>query len=98
MGGDSLAGLPRGWFQPQEFAAACDFIGVMRRPQEEFDLEDLEKSLPGIKEKLQFIDAPLLEIASNEIRQRAAEGQPYRYYLPELVYQVIRQRNLYRIS
>ena len=96
MGGDTLMGLPLVWHLPQEFVAACDFLGVMRRPEDEIDLEELEKSLPGIKEKVLFIDAPLLEIASREIRQRAAEGQPYRYYLPDSVRKVIRERNLYR--
>jgi nicotinate-nucleotide adenylyltransferase len=98
MGGDTLMGLPVVWRQPHEFIAACDYLGVMRRPQDTIDLEGLESQLPGIREKVQFMDAPLLEIASRQIRQRAAEGRPYRYYLPESVCQVIRERKLYRAS
>ena len=70
----------------------------MRRPGEEPDLKDLERELPGISSKVHYVDAPLLEIASREIRQRVAMGKPYRYYLPEPVYDYINKHELYRQS
>ena len=95
MGGDSLRDLPT-WHNPKDFVEACDEIGVMRRPGDEIDLSGLEGRLPGASEKVHFVDAPLLEIASSEIRQRVASGHPYRYYLPDGVFQYIRDRGLYR--
>jgi nicotinate-nucleotide adenylyltransferase len=61
MGGDSLHELPQ-WYKPKEFILACDRIGVMRRPDEKIDFRDLEEVLPEISKKVEFIDAPLLEI------------------------------------
>jgi nicotinate-nucleotide adenylyltransferase len=96
MGGDSLHDLPT-WHEPQQFIEACDGIGVMRRPGDRVTLKSLEKILPGVTQKVRFIDAPLLEISSSDIRFRATEGKPVRYYLPALVYQIIQERKLYRI-
>lgn len=95
MGGDSLRELPN-WSRGQEFIQACARIGVMRRLGDNIDLETIEPALPGVSEKVEFIDAPLLEIASHQIRRRIAEGRPYRYYLPPAVVDVILKRNLYQ--
>ena len=67
MGGDSLHHLAD-WYKPAEFVALCDQIGVMRRPGEVMDIESVNKKLPELKDKMEFIDAPLLEISSNQIR------------------------------
>lgn len=94
MGGDSLHDLVD-WHQPQEFVAACDVIGVMRRPLDDVDLSTLEQEIPGLREKVRFINAPLMDISGTAIRWRIAAGRPFRYYLPLEVYQIIQQRNLY---
>jgi nicotinate-nucleotide adenylyltransferase len=96
MGGDSLRDLPIDWHKPDEFVEACDFLGVMRRPQDEIDLKSLEENIPGISAKIEFMNAPLLEIASRQIRRRAAEGRPYYYYLPKAVCQIIQEKKLYQ--
>ncbi len=67
----------------------------MRRPGARLDLASLEKKIPGLTAKLHFVEAPLLEIASHEIRKRAAEGQPFRYYVPAAVYDYIIDKGLY---
>ncbi len=96
MGGDSLSSLPTGWYQPQAFIDVCDRLGVMRRPDEHFELDALEAALPGLGAKLEIVEAPLLEIASRQLRRRIASGRPYRYYLPPAVYDLIEARQLYR--
>jgi len=95
MGGDSLADLPD-WHAPDKFLAACDEIGVMCRPGEEVDLSALDRQLPGLAEKVRFVQAPLLEISSSEIRRRAAGGRHFRHYLPDPVYEIILEKGLYR--
>ncbi|HEY3474718.1 MAG TPA: nicotinate-nucleotide adenylyltransferase [Anaerolineales bacterium] len=94
LGGDSLNDLPT-WHQPKEILYAAHWVGVMRRPGEEANLQELERELPGITSKVHYVDAPLLEIASREIRSRAATGKPFRYYLPESVYEYIERHHLY---
>ncbi len=95
IGGDSLRDLPK-WHKPRELLYACHWVGVMRRPGEEPDLKELEEELPGIASKVHYVDAPLLEIASREIRSRIAEGKPFRYYLPEPVFEYIEEHDLYK--
>lgn len=95
IGGDSLRDLPN-WERAQEFVKACDALGVMRRPLTRLRLDALEKALPGLGSKLEFVDAPLLEISSSEIRERVREGGHYRFYLPGAVYDIIGQRGLYK--
>lgn len=98
MGGDSLRDLPVNWHKPEEFIQACDIIGVMRRPQDQIDLESLEAEIPGISAKVEFMNAPLLEIAARQIRRRVAEGRPYRYYLLHSVYKIIQKKKLYQTN
>lgn len=95
IGGDSLHDLPS-WHLPQKLVQEVTAFGVMRRPGDNVDLAHLEQALPGISEKVRFVDAPLLEISASEIRRRIAEGRPYRYYLPETVYTLIQTRHLYQ--
>jgi nicotinate-nucleotide adenylyltransferase len=97
MGGDSLFDLP-GWHRPKDFLQACTALGVMRRPDDLVNLEALEQKLPGISERVEFVDAPLLEISSQQVRARAAAGAPFRHYLPQPVFQLIEQRKLYSQS
>jgi nicotinate-nucleotide adenylyltransferase len=87
MGGDSLRDLPA-WHKPAEFIVACHALGVVRRPG--------ERRLPGLSAKVRWIDAPRLEISASEIRRRAAQGRPYRFFLLPAVYEIILKRNLYR--
>jgi nicotinate-nucleotide adenylyltransferase len=97
LGGDSLRDLPT-WHMPRELLYASHWVGVMRRPGEQPDLENLEQELPGISSKIHYVDAPLLEIASREIRSRIANRQPFRYYIPLPVCNYIEQHHLYEQS
>lgn len=97
IGGDSLRDLPT-WHRPRDLLYACHWVGVMRRPGESANLDVLEHELPGISSKVHYVDAPLLEIASREIRGRIAERKPYRYYLHPAVYEYIEKHHLYQQS
>jgi nicotinate-nucleotide adenylyltransferase len=94
MGGDSLRDLPS-WHRPTDLLAALHFIGVMRRPGDSIDLPALDKIIPGLAGKVRYVDAPLLDIAAHEIRQRVANGRPFRYFLPPAVFDYILEHNLY---
>ena len=97
LGGDSLRDLPD-WHRPAELVTKCDEIGVMRRPGDSIDLTALEIKIAGITPKIRFVDAPLLEIASHEIRRRVSEGMPFRYYVVPTVYDYILEHRLYQKS
>ena len=76
MGGDSLRDLHT-WYKAQEFVSECDWLGVMHRPGDRIDLKDIETELPGITKKIRFVEAPLLEISSNQIRKLISVGKTF---------------------
>jgi nicotinate-nucleotide adenylyltransferase len=95
MGGDSLEDLPA-WYQPVEFLAACDEIGVLRRPGHMIDMAALETRLPGLVAKVRFIDSALIDISSTQLRVAIAAGKPFRYSLPPDVYRYVQEHHMYR--
>lgn len=94
IGGDSLHDLP-GWYRPETILQYCNCLGVMRRPGHKIDLDRLDARLPGVKDKLRFIETPMLDVSSSGIRERIREGRSYRYYLPSSVYKIIQMSNYY---
>jgi len=95
FGGDSLRDLPT-WRLNTELVAAVSKIGVMRRPGDPFDMPALEEKIPGLTEKVVFIDTLLHTLSSREIRRRVSSGESYRYYLLPTVYDYIQANHLYR--
>lgn len=94
IGGDSLGDLPR-WHQPHLLLELTDELGVMRRPGYPIHMDRLEKELPGIKNKIAWIEAPCLEISSSQIRKKIQSGQAFRYYLHPRVYFLIKEHGFY---
>jgi nicotinate-nucleotide adenylyltransferase len=94
IGEDSLQDLPK-WHEPVQFIDEVDFLGVMHRPGYKTDMTILEEQISGLKRKVKFIDAPLLEISSHQIRDRIQRNHPFKYYLPEKVFQKIIELDLY---
>lgn len=95
IGGDSLSDLPT-WQRPAELVSVCHEIGVIRRPGDYPYLAELEEQIPGLLAKIRFVDAPLLEIASRQIRGRVREKRPFRYYLSPPVFEYILNHELYK--
>lgn len=95
MGGDSLHNLHK-WYKPRQFLDLCDGLGIMRRPGVKINMDIIEKQIPGIGQKIKYIDTPLIEISGSMIRKKIKNGLSYRYYLPEKVFEIIEQEKLYR--
>ena len=95
MGGDSLRALHT-WHTPHDLVSELDGIGVMQRPKETLDLQAIDAEFPGVLKKTKIVEAPLLDIASRDIRRRVRSGAPYRYYVHPGVYEIIEREKLYR--
>ena len=95
IGGDSLRDLPT-WNRANELIYALHAFGVMRRPGDAIDLQELEQRLPGLSARVRFFETPQLEISSSTIRQRILDNGHFRYYLLPSVYDYIQHNNLYR--
>jgi nicotinate-nucleotide adenylyltransferase len=94
IGADSLRSLAT-WYHPVDLVSACHEIGVMQRPGESIQMSVLEAAIPNLKGKVHFVETPLLQISSREIRRRIAEGLEYRYFLPPPVFDYIQANHLY---
>jgi nicotinate-nucleotide adenylyltransferase len=95
MGGDSLSDLPE-WHESKEFVSAAWAIGVIRRPGYQNDLDRLELEIPGINQKIKLLNTPLVDISASQIRDRIRRDRSYRFYLPPLVFQYIKENHLYK--
>lgn len=94
IGADSLATLPK-WRDPAGIIQLSR-LAVVRRPGVTVDIEALERQIPGVKEGVDWVDAPLVDISSTDIRQRVRDGRSIRYRVPEAVREYIEANRLYR--
>lgn len=92
-GTDSLADILN-WRDPARILDLCR-LAVVHRPNVELDLDRLESALPGLRAKLHWVEMPLLEISSTDLRRRVREGRPISYLLPPQVEAYILENGLY---
>ncbi len=95
MGADSLRDLPK-WHRPRAFLKACEKLVVMVRTGVKVDLDEIEASVPGVREKVHLLAVPSLEISSEDIRERVRKGRAFRYFLHPVVATYILEQGLYR--
>jgi len=89
IGADNAVDM-RSWYNPEAVLNMAQVL-VAERPGFVRDRID-----PVLKAKMQFVQTPLLEISSTEIRQRVQLQRPIRYWVPDAVAQYIFSHNLYR--
>lgn len=51
-----------------------------------------------LQDRVKLIDAPVIELSSTEIRERLANGESVRYYVPDEVLEYIERHHLYTNS
>jgi nicotinate-nucleotide adenylyltransferase len=94
-GADALASI-LSWQDLEELFALAKFVGVSR-PGYELGSEHLADVLDGLPEDaLTLVEIPALAISSTDCRQRAADGRPLWYLMPDGVVQYVSKRELYR--
>lgn len=89
MGADNLATLPK--WKNSELIIKNHEIYVYPRMQ----LKGEQKEY-GIDGKINFVDAPVIEISSSFIRKAIAGGKDIRFYLPEKAYLYLEEMNFYK--
>ncbi len=97
VGGDALADLPL-WRDPRGIVSRAELL-VMARPGSAPITEGgLRRSLAmtdADELRLHVVTAPLIDIASRDIRRRVAERRSVRYLLPRAIEVFVRERRLY---
>jgi nicotinate-nucleotide adenylyltransferase len=94
VGGDSLRDFPT-WKAPARILELAS-LAIIDRPGATYDLSGLEATLPALRERSAFIDAPLIDISATILRTRCAEGRSVRFQTPDAVIAYIEAERLYR--
>ena len=79
------------WHNWEEMLEMAHFVGVTR-PGYELSADMLPSDA---QEDIDLIDIPAMAISSTACRERAAQGQPVWYLVPDGVVQYITKNNLY---
>lgn len=98
IGGDSLVDLPT-WRDPQGILAHAALLVMARPGVTPATAEELRVRLglpPDRPPQMTVIRAPLIDIASRDLRQRVHDGRSIRFMVPRSVEIFIRERGLYR--
>jgi nicotinate-nucleotide adenylyltransferase len=95
MGADSLIDLPQ-WREPREILELATVVAVNRGSQGCVSREVLEPKLgPLVRERLQFVTMPAIELSATDLRDRARSNRSLRFRVPRAVEEYIRQHQLY---
>jgi len=93
IGGDSLVDLPT-WHNASELMSLCR-LAVSHRPGYQPDLGSLEEELPGLSNRMDWVEMPVLGLEASVIRQRVQAGRSIRYQVTDTVRQYIDTNKLY---
>jgi len=95
MGGDNLRNLPT-WKRARQLYERCR-LAVMKRADEDIAPDMHGDVLPGLADKVDIIDVPLLSIwlSSTHVVERLKEGKSIRYLVPDPVLNYIHEKNIY---
>lgn len=94
LGWDSLEQLA-GWREPSRLIRMCYLVVVPRPGSPPPNMESLEASIPGISQRLVFLERPNVDISSSAIRELAVRSAPINNLVPGSVAGYIREHNLY---
>lgn len=96
MGGDNLRSLPS-WKRAQDLYQSCR-LAVMKRADEDIAAAMHDDTLPGLSEKVDIVDVPMLSIwlSSTYVVERLRQNLSVRYLVPDNVLGYIARHRLYR--
>jgi nicotinate-nucleotide adenylyltransferase len=94
LGQDSLADLPN-WWQPQRIISLARLAVAARTAWEPAQADALEREMPGIPQRLVWLDMPRIDISSTAVRERVRRGLSIRQWVPPAVEEYIREHGLY---
>lgn len=96
MGGDNLRSLPS-WKRAQDLYQSCR-LAVMKRADEDIAAAMHDDTLPGLSEKVDIVDVPMLSIwlSSTYVVERLRQNLSARYLVPDNVLDYIARHRLYR--
>ena len=94
VGGDVIRDLHL-WYAPRRLMESAGLLVMARPGSPAPDAEELRGRLAFPDLRMTVVEAPAIDIASHDLRRRAAEGRSLRYLLPRAVECYVRDKRLY---
>ncbi len=93
MGADAAVGL-ESWREPHRVTELARVAVARRAGVSEADVAAVLRSL-GAEERATMLEMPQFGVSSSAVRERAAQGRPLRYLVPETVARFIEEKGVY---
>ena len=94
MGADAAVGL-ESWRNPERVVELASLAVARRAGVSEADVAAVLRSL-GCEERATMLEMPRFGVSSSAVRERASQGRPLRYLVPDAVASFVEERGLYR--
>jgi nicotinate-nucleotide adenylyltransferase len=95
LGSDALAELPQ-WKEPERLIQICQLVAFSRPGSVRPSLQNLELTIPGVSQRVRFVEVPQVDISATQIRSRVAQRLSIYHLVPEAVEKYIKEHQLYR--
>lgn len=94
LGEDALGDLPN-WHRPERILELVKLAVARRADVSREALEGAGRRLPGLLERVVWLEMSLVEVSATGVRERARRGRPLEGMVPATVANYIRQHRLY---
>ena len=95
VGADSLMMMAK-WMEPQ---TVFNLSTILAGAREQYSIEQLKEQAAYLENtyngKIILLDMPLIEISSENIRERVIKGKSIQYYVPDEVVSYMKEHHLY---
>jgi nicotinate-nucleotide adenylyltransferase len=95
LGSDALEDIPK-WKEPQRLIQLCQLVAFARPGFGLPTMEALEAAMPGVSQRVVFVEVPQVNIRATDIRRRIAEGRSIQRLVPRAVERYILEHGLYK--
>lgn len=94
MGADAAVGL-ESWRQPERVVELASVAVARRAGVSDSEVVATMRSL-GCEDRVTMLEMPQFGVSSSTVRERAGQGRPLRYLVPDAVAELIEARGIYR--
>ena len=94
LGSDALMDIAK-WKEPQRLIQLCQLVAFARPGFGLPTTEALEAAVPGVSQRVVFVEVPQVNIRATDIRRRIAEGRSIQRLVPRAVERYILEHGLY---
>ncbi|HET8565447.1 MAG TPA: nicotinate-nucleotide adenylyltransferase [Solirubrobacterales bacterium] len=94
MGADAAVGL-QSWRRPERVVELASLAVARRQGVSEADVAEVTRSL-GCEGRTTMLEMPQFGVSSSAVRERARQGRPLRYLVPDSVADFIDRKGIYR--